>query len=335
MSTRPSEQFNFGSLNDEIRAYLADVAPEGDITQALCSVQEAERRIARMSRAAQDREAREAARRREGVLREPAPPAEASSVLPNIHTSIVASEAEIEQARNIQKKLLPDEMPRLAGFDIASYSRFCRDVGGDYFDFIPLGNGCQALIVADVSGKGVPAAMVMVMFRSILRMVAANGHTPLDTLAFTNHLVQRDLLRGMFITAIYAVLDPAARKLTLLNAGHNPPLLARPTLSGTRAVRVTGPAIGLLPDHKFRDSLRQKHLSLQHGDCLCFYTDGATEAKNLLGEDLGEQALARAFRGASIRPAQQTVEALVAAVDAHQEEAPQHDDITLVVLRVL
>ena len=339
MSRPPTRRFSFESLNHEIRGYLAEAGTGRDVTRALRKVQAAERKVAKIThaitRASLDRAAKAGFEIRDGVVREPAPSDEPRPPLADTQSLLAGSTGELRQARNIQKKLLPAEVPELAGLDVATHSRFCYDVGGDYFDFIPLAGGRHALVVADVSGKGIPAAMVMVMFRSILRMVAANGHTPVETLGHTNRLVQHDLLRGMFISAIYAIIDPAARKLTLVNAGHNPPLIARPSLSGTRAIRIKGPAIGLLPPKRFADAIRQKTLALQRGDCLCFYTDGVTEAKNLLGEELGTQALGRAFRGAGQRPAAETVERLVAAIDEHQEEAPQHDDITLVVLRAL
>ena len=339
MPVKPSGRFSFDSLNREIRSYLSDVATEKSVTRALRKIQAAERKIARITgditRASLGRAAKAGFEIRDGIVREPAPSAAPDRPLDDTQALLSDSSDELQQARNIQAKLLPAEVPDLPGLDVASYSRFCHDVGGDYFDFIPLTGGRYALVVADVSGKGVPAAMVMVMFRSILRMVAANNHTAVDTLAHTNRLVQRDLLRGMFISAIYAEIDPAARRLALVNAGHTPPLIARRSLSGTRAIRIRGPAIGLLPGDRFSESLRQKTLALQSGDCLCFYTDGVNEAKDLLGEELGHQALARAFRGAGERPAADTVKALVAAIEEHQEETPQHDDITLVVLRAL
>jgi len=338
VTRKPSGSFSFERLNNEIRGYLAEVTTDQNVTRALRKIQAAERKVAKitksMTRAALDRAAKAGFEIHDGVVREPQPAATPGAEAAPTHSVLSATDAELEQAHNIQKKLLPGKLPSLPGLDIATFSRFSRDVGGDYFDFIPLRNGCCALVVADVSGKGVPAAMVMVMFRSILRMVAANDHSPVDTLGHTNRLVQRDLLRGMFITAIYAVIDPKNRKIHLVNAGHNPPLIWRPRLTGTRAISIKGPAIGLLPTGKFDEAIRQKTLPVEQGDCLCFYTDGATEAKNLLGEDLGHRALARALRQAGNQSAKQQVDALVAAIDDHQEDAPQHDDITLVVVRV-
>ena len=339
MAGNSSGKFSFESLNAEIRNYLAEVTTDEQVTRALRKIQAAERRIAKITRKFTRQSLRRAADAgyeiRDGVVSEPAPAGAPSPPFDDTQALLSATDRELQQARNVQKKLLPDSVPELAGLDIATYSRFCRDVGGDYFDLVELPDGRCGLIVADVSGKGVPAAMVMIMFRSIFRMVAANNHTPTDTLYHTNRLVQSDLLRGMFITAIYAVIDPETRKLDLVNAGHNPPFLSRPRLSGTRVVSIKGPAIGLLPSKRFHHELRRKSLALEAGDCLCFYTDGATEAKNLLGEQLDERGLARAFRNASHQPAQQTIDSLVAAIDEHQAEAPQHDDITLVVLRAL
>jgi len=330
-----SGRFSFEELNKEVRNYLAEVADEMGATRALQQIQAAEAEVKKLTksitRASLARAAKAGFEIQDGVVREPQPSDELVAPQPILS----ASEDELERARNIQAKLLPAEVPKLPGLEIATFSRFCREVGGDYFDFIPLPGGRVGFVIADVSGKGVPAAMVMVMFRSVLRMVAANDHSPVQTLIHTNRLLARDLLRGMFVSAIYAVVDPAAREMKLVNAGHNPPLIWRPRLTGTRQINIKGPVMGLLAGKRFNSALRQKSLLLEPRDRLCFYTDGVTEAKNLLGEEFGRQALARVFRAYASQPAQKIVEAVLSAVDGHQEEAPQHDDMTLLVLHAL
>jgi sigma-B regulation protein RsbU (phosphoserine phosphatase) len=328
-------KFSFDRLNEEIREYLAEVADDMSATRALKKIQSAQDQVRKITksitRTALARAARAGFEIKDGVVREPQPGATKVTTGPLIS----AQEDEIQQARSIQTKLLPARVPTLPGLDIATFNRFCREVGGDYYDFLDLPGGKIGLVIADVSGKGVPAAMVMVMFRSILRMVAANDHSPTETLVNVNRLLARDLLRSMFVTALYAVIDPPAREMTFVNAGHNPPLIWRPRLSGTRAINLKGPALGLLGTERFEEGIKERTLALEQGDCLCLYTDGVTEAKNLLGEEFGGRALARAFRAQGREPAQTIIEALVAAVDAHQEEAPQHDDITLIVLRAV
>ncbi|MFP4056316.1 MAG: PP2C family protein-serine/threonine phosphatase [Candidatus Brocadiia bacterium] len=336
MGQRSSGGFSFEELNREIRNYLQQVADELSATRALKSIQSAEAQVQRITRtitrASLARAAEAGFEIHDGKVSEPSPSGKAEEAA-EPGPLISAEEDEIQQARDIQTKLLPAEVPQLPGIDIGTFSRFCHEVGGDYYDFIQLPGGRCGMVIADVSGKGIPAAMVMVMFRSVLRMVAANDHPPADTLAHVNRLLARDLLRRMFVTALYAVVEPARRQITFVNAGHNPPVIWRPRLSGTRAINIKGPALGLLGAEAFESALREKTLALEHDDCLCLYTDGVTEAKNLLGEEFGPRALARVFRAKASGPAQETVQAIVDAVDAHQEGAPQHDDMTLICVR--
>jgi sigma-B regulation protein RsbU (phosphoserine phosphatase) len=326
----------FDTLSKEVREYLVGLTGEESATRALRKLRSAMHRVKEMSesltRASLERAAQQGFEIRDGEVSQPEEAGAAKEVIPG-RAMLAGTDEEREQARQVQSKLLPAEVPELPGMDIATFSRFSRDVGGDYYDFIRLPRGRFGLMIADVSGKGVPAAMVMVMFRSIFRMVAANDHGAAETLIRTNQLLSRDLLREMFVSALYGVIDPQDGSFTLVNAGHYPPLLCRPRLSGTRAVNIRGPAIGLLGVERFRKLLQQKTLRIESGDTLCFYTDGITEAKNLLGEEFGYRPLARALRDCAGQSAQTIVHRLVGAVDDFQENAPQHDDITLIVLR--
>ena len=336
MPHSPTGKFSFEELNKEVRSYLAEVSDELGATRALRKIEAAQNKCKSITRtilkSTLDRAAKAGYEIRDGVVREPQPQnGQAESVLSG--TLSVDPGDEIRQARSIQSKLLPTKVPKLPGLEVATFSRFCHEVGGDYFDFIPMPNNRVGVVIADVSGKGVPAAMVMVMFRSILRMVAGNEQSAIETMVQTNRLLAPDLLRGMFVSALYAVVDPTGRDMTFVNAGHHPPLIWRPRLSGTRAINLKGPVLGLLDTDRFRESISERTLALEPGDCLCLYTDGVTEAKNLLGDQFGEQGLARAFRAAAGQRVREIVQDLVSAVDAHQDSAPQHDDITILVLK--
>jgi len=324
----------FQALNTEIRDYLVGLTGEESATRALAKLQDAMHRVKEISetttRAALQRAARDGFEIQDGVVRKHEP---VSDDVDMPRACLSGTEEERQQARDVQAKLLPSELPNCPGLDLATFTRFSRDVGGDYYDFIMLPGGRLGVIIADVSGKGVPAAMVMVMFRSIFRLVAANDHSAAETLAQTNRLLTRDLLREMFVSALYCIIDPAQHTMTLVNAGHFPPLLCRRRLSGTRTVNIRGPAIGLLDNDRFPKLLQQKTLALEPADCLCFYTDGVTEAKNLLGEQFGYRALARTLRDCATRPATEIIRNIITAVDDFQDNAPQHDDITLIVLR--
>jgi sigma-B regulation protein RsbU (phosphoserine phosphatase) len=326
----------FETLSKDVREYLVSLTGEESATRALRKIRAAMHQVKEISetttRASLERAAQQGFEIRDGVVREPKPSETPSSVfLPRAFLG--GTEEERQQARDVQAKLLPAEVPDIPGITLATYSRFSRDVGGDYYDFVRLPRGRTGLVIADVSGKGVPAAMVMVMFRSIFRLVAANDHDPAETLVRTNQLLTRDLLREMFVSALYGIIDPEAHTFSLVNAGHYPPLLCRRRLSGVRAIDIRGPAIGLLDSERFGKLIRQKTLEIEPGDCLCLYTDGVTEAKNLLGEQFGYRTLARVLRDVAHLPAEEVIQRIVGAVDDFQENAPQHDDITLVVLQ--
>ena len=331
-----TEKLSFEELNNEIREFLDGLADKESATEALRKVRDAQDKVKSITRsttrASLARAGRDGFEIRDGVVREPQPSDTPDEVILS-QPILSASAEERQRARDVQAKLLPTEVPECPGVEIATFSRSSRDVGGDYFDFVSGPGGRVGIVIADVSGKGVPAAMVMVMFRSIFRMVAANTRKPAEALALTNQMLSRDLLRGMFVTALYAVINPPARTMTFVNAGHHPPIIWRPRLSGTRAIDIRGPAIGLLDADHFTQQLKQKALTIEPGDCLCLYTDGVTEAKNLLGEEFDERALARALRDCARRPAEAIVKELIAAVDNHQQDAPQHDDMTLIILR--
>jgi len=327
--------YQFEELERQLRNYLAEVTDDAHATQALRKIQAAQSKVRRTTQLVTRDSLAKAAKAgfeiRDGTVREPQP--SDGQDRPPTEPVISTPHGEATRARRVQANLLPKEPPAISGIDVACFNRFCHDVGGDYYDFIALPQGRVGIIVADVSGKGVPAAMVMVMLRSILRMVAANGHTAVDTIIHTNRLLTRDLLRGMFVTALYAVIDPNVREMTLVNAGHHAPLIWRPRLSGTRMINVRGPALGLLSADRFAQSIQGKTLGLEQGDCFCLFTDGVSEAKNLLGEEFGTRRLAHVFREHGNKHAQQIVQALVDAVDGFSENTPQHDDITLLVAR--
>ena len=334
MAPKSTGESSFDDLEREIRSYLAEVAHTASPTRVLREIQAAQARVRKITksvtRSSLERAAKAGFEIRGGVVREPQASADGNGAAAPL---ISTAEDEIQKARSVQSKLLPTEAPKLPGFDIGIYNRFCHEVGGDYFDFFNLPDKRVGFIIADVSGKGIPAAMVMVMLRSILRMVAANGHSPTDTMVHTNRLLVRDMLRGMFVTALYTVIDADRREMTLVNAGHYPPLIWRPRLSGTRMINLRGPALGLLDVRRFAAAISEKTLTLERGDCLCFFTDGVPEAKNLLGEEFGERRLAQALRDLAGQPARRIVEGIVAAVDSHSEEAPQHDDITIIAMK--
>lgn len=242
---------------------------------------------------------------------------------------------DIERARHVVSHLLPTNPPSVPGMDVAVFSQFRDEVGGDYYDFIELPGGRIGIAIADVSGKGVGAAMLMVRLREILHGVAADCPSVAETLVTVNARLAPTTPRGMFVTCLYAVLDPQALELRAANAGHCAPLVWRARLTGVRLLQWRGPALCILPPEAFAKAVSERTLAFEPGDCLCLYTDGVSEAKNPRGEDFGESRIAAALHRHPSSSAQAVVDDLVAALAAHTRSAEQHDDVTLIVLKCL
>lgn len=181
---------------------------------------------------------------------------------------------ELRVARDIQLSLLPKRLPRLPGWKIAAYYRPARAVGGDFYDFIDLQDGRLGITVGDVADKGVPAAIVMASTRAILRAAARQAATPAQALARANDLLYPDMPRNMFVTCLYAILDPRTGRLEYSNAGHNVPY--RRSGAEVSEVRATGMPLGLLPELAYDD----RETILAPGETLLLYSDGLTEARN-------------------------------------------------------
>jgi len=240
-----------------------------------------------------------------------------------------AVQRELDAARTIQQSFLPDESPRVPGYDLAAVTIPARQVGGDFYDFIPLPDGRWGLVVADVSDKGAPAALFMALSRSLLRVYAAGGAlSPLETLRRTNRFIlDNTRSSGMFVTLFYGVLDPATCTLTYVNAGHNPPILC--TAQACTTLPTEGAALGVFEDV----SLQQRELSLPLSDTLLLYTDGVTEAINKARERFGMDRLAACLRTQGNGPAQAFLDAVLADVARFVGDEPTFDDLTLMVVR--
>jgi phosphoserine phosphatase RsbU/P len=192
---------------------------------------------------------------------------------------------EAQEARQLQEALFPKSSPLVPGYQISGFSVPAGAVGGDWYDFIPLSQGRWALVLADASGKGTAAALMMSAARGILRSLAENCAQPGEVLDCLNRLLLNDFPVGRFVTMLYAVLDPASRTLTLANAGHPWPLLA----NGSAAHVISG-ANGL-PIGFAQESFSQTSVQLAPGSRVLFYSDGISEAENTTGEEYSRQRL--------------------------------------------
>ncbi len=237
---------------------------------------------------------------------------------------------ELSIAQEIQKALLPKTTPRIPGYQVAAFYQPAKEVGGDYYDFIPLPDGRLAFTVADVSGKGVPGSLGMTMARSVLRAQALSNSLPGDTLRKANEVIQPDIRKGMFVTMFYCVLDPASNRLQCANGGHNPAFVLSEG-RGLQAVAPEGMALGMAPQDLF--FVEDFELTLEPGSLFVLYTDGVTEAMNSKNEEYGEARFLDSLARHSRQGFDRLTESLVADITAFTQGAPQNDDITLVILR--
>lgn len=237
---------------------------------------------------------------------------------------------ELQIARDIQHLLLPTDSPDVPGFDIRALGRPALEMGGDYYDFFWAADGFLGIVVADVSGKGVPAALTMAMLRTVMRTQAAGNASVRDVLARANAALSADLRMDTFITLFYGILDVRRRVLSWARAGHEPTILLRGGQAETRAP--AGSAIGVLSPDEFADYLAVESLPLAPGDAVVVYSDGITEAMDVTGEEFGlERFLAALCAGERLTSAERICR-VEDAVNAWSEGAAQQDDITLVVL---
>jgi phosphoserine phosphatase RsbU/P len=236
---------------------------------------------------------------------------------------------EIEIAREVQERLFPQEMPDLPGATVAGFCRPALGVGGDYYDVIDLGEGRVGLAVGDVSGKGISAALLMASLRASLRGVTLDGPRDFAKLMHkVNRLVYEASASNRYATFFFASYDPATHRLECVNAGHNPPVLLR----GSEVIRLEadGPVVGLLPFAPYTE----QGLALEPGDTLILYTDGISEAMTNDDEEWGEERMISAALTAKNKSAGEVMDAIFTAADAFTAGAPQHDDMTLLVLKL-
>jgi serine phosphatase RsbU (regulator of sigma subunit) len=246
-------------------------------------------------------------------------------------------EHDLEIASDIQQNLVPKQMLRIPGYDIGAYYRPSRDVGGDYYDFIRVDDDHDGIIVADVSGKGLPGALVMTMARAFLRMEAERGGntSPADTLAKANRMLAKDIKKGMFVTALYCILNKNTNEIRVASAGHNPLVVWRAASNRIQLVNPNGIALGFDKGPVFEKSAKEESLVLGHGDRIVAFTDGTVEAMDAENREFGDKRFYGLIQQLATRDSNQLLNLLVKALEDHQGNEPQSDDITIVTLRYL
>jgi len=239
---------------------------------------------------------------------------------------------DLNLARRIQKSLLPERTPEVPGFELAAFNQPALEVGGDYYDFLPLGEGAWGLVIADVSGKGVSGAIIMALCRSVLRSHARHLQDPLSVLREVDRFVCEDIAEDMFISMLYAVLDVGSHTLKLVRAGHEKPLHYCAAEGEVRVVESRGIAIGIADPGTFDKQLEAVELELEPGDVLLMYTDGIVEAMDRNGNEWGIKRLVEALRQAAPGGAAAVADAVRERLDRFTAGAAKYDDITLLVL---
>jgi serine phosphatase RsbU (regulator of sigma subunit)/signal transduction protein with GAF and PtsI domain len=245
---------------------------------------------------------------------------------------------ELEVARHIQSSFLPESYPSLPGWELATIWRSAREVAGDFYDFVPLhaaggGSGVKegriGVVVADVADKGVPAALFMALSRTLVRTMAIAGRSPAPTARQANNLILADARSDLFVTLLYAILEPNSGEITYVNAGHMPPMVVRADDGSVEEPRTHGMAMGVLRDIEYED----QDVHLEPGDLLLLYTDGIVEASGGGRQMFGRERLREVASKNRAESAAGLAECISGAVDAFVGDAPQFDDLTLVVAK--
>ncbi len=241
-----------------------------------------------------------------------------------------ALDSELQNAREVQRVLLPQADPIVPGFRISGTNLPARIISGDYYDYIHVAENRIGIVIADVSGKGVPAGLLMAMCRSSLRSHAPGELSPTVAMAAVNRQLFPDIREDMFISMAYSVLDSTHGTLTMARAGHDPALLYRRETGRVEQLRSPGLALGIDSGAVFERVTRDLELVMNPGDCVLFHTDGVREAVDSCEEEFGMDRMAEAFRLAAPLGAEAILERVQDELRKFTGEGPQMDDITLV-----
>ena len=258
-----------------------------------------------------------------------------------LYNAIIYSEAnekkrldhDLEIARDIQRILLPSEAPSVNGFEISGINIPARQVSGDYFDYIKVDDERLGVAIADVSGKGVPASLIMAICRSVLRSQATQNPSPADVLQKVNRQLYPDIKEDMFISMAYLILDHAHNGVVLSRAGHDAPLLYKSSSQTVTPLKPPGMVLGIDSGNVFDRLTSDVAVPLERDDCLVLYTDGVTEAIDTEGNEFGVERVIQSLRASAMNGASAIVTRLIDDLRNFVGSHPQNDDITLIAIR--
>ena len=241
---------------------------------------------------------------------------------------LVTLQNELDIASDVQQSILPGDFPSNAKYQTCANMVPARNVGGDFFDFVSLPQDRMLATVADVSDKGIPAALFMMSSRTALKGAAIGSGSPGATLAEANRVLQADNPTRMFVTVVTAVYDPHNGQCTYASAGHDPPVVVHTDGTATQLPATGGIALGIIPELSFAEET----VTLEPGETLVLYTDGVSEAMNVDQEEFGTQRILELFNGRPPRDADEATAVIFEAVAEFAGEAPASDDITCLAL---
>ena len=251
------------------------------------------------------------------------------------HTQLESLKSDLAIASEIQQAILPRVFPPFPELtdklDIAASMTPAKDVGGDFYDFFRIDDDRIGFVMADVSGKGIPAAIFMAVSRTLIRATGIRGGKPSECIAYSNKLLAAESVDSMFVTVFYGILNVNTGVVTFCNAGHNPPYLMKSDGTVEPLPIMNDPVVGAIDGLDYHDGT----LQLEHGDSIVLFTDGVTEAVNKDFEEFGDSRLKKTLEGVTRQSCQQTIETVKADVAAFVGEAEQSDDITILALKRL
>ncbi len=249
------------------------------------------------------------------------------------HTQLLSLKVDLTSASEIQQYFLPRVFPPFPEdsdkLDIFASMEAAKDVGGDFYDFFRIDEDRMALVIGDVCGKGIPAALFMVLSQTIIRSKASQYTSAAECMTEANHLLASYSVESMFVTVFYVIYNTKTGQVTYCNAGHNPPHILRADGTVERLPKTKNVIVGVYDGVKYKEDT----LQLEHGDTLVMFTDGVTEARNQAREEFGTERLNYMLSGLANTNCRQMVETVKAGLATFVDGAEQHDDITMLVIK--
>ncbi len=241
----------------------------------------------------------------------------------------------VEIAHQVQTQLLPHKDPTLKDYSIKGLCVSAKEVGGDYYDYIDLGDNKLGIVIGDVSGKGLPAAFYMTLTKGIFQSQASVSLSPCEVLRKVNKLLIRTLEKGSFVTVFYGILDYAENTFVYSRAGHEPGIYYNSALDKIEILRPAGIGLGLKDGGLFERNIEDKKIRLNRGDLILLYTDGYNDARNRNNEDYGRERILRFIEKHKKITGEEFIKALSEDVSCFSENSPQFDDLTVITINYL